>query len=132
MSMQDPIADFLTRVRNAGAARHVTCEMGASRMKEQLAKLLVESGYLGSAAVEGDGPQRTLRVGLKYGADGQPVIRGIERVSRPGRRVYRGADELPKVLGGLGTSILSTSRGIMTDEKARSQNVGGEIICNVW
>jgi small subunit ribosomal protein S8 len=130
--MQDPIADFLTRVRNAGAARHVTCDVGASRLKEQLAKLLVEAGYIESFSVSGDGASRSVSLRLKYGADGQPVIRGIDRVSRPGRRVYRGADALPKVLGGLGTSIVSTSRGIMTDVQARSLNVGGEILCNVW
>jgi small subunit ribosomal protein S8 len=132
MSMQDPIADLLTRIRNAGAARHVACTIGHSKIKERICELLRQQGYVADCAVAGDGPARTITVQLKYAADGKPVIRGIERVSKPGRRTYCGAEEVPRVLNGLGTSIISTSRGIMTDAEARRQNVGGEVICNVW
>ena len=132
MSMQDPIADLLTRIRNAGAARHVTCDVNHSRIKERICELLSAQGYLGGTEVSGDGPRKTITVRLKYATDGRPVIRGIERISKPGRRVYCGSTEVPKVLNGLGTSIISTSRGIVTDADARRLNVGGEVICNVW
>ena len=132
MSMQDPIADLLTRIRNAGAARHKTCEVGHSKIKQRICELLREQGYVGSCSVTGEGPLKTIAVELKYAGDGKPVIRGIERVSKPGRRAYCGAEEVPKVLNGLGTSIISTSRGIVTDSEARRLNVGGEVICNVW
>ena len=132
MSMTDPIADFLTRLRNAGAARHASCEMGASRMKEELARILQAEGYLEGLELVGEGARRTMRVRLKYGPGGAPVIRGLQRYSRPGRRAYRSVTELPKVLGGLGISIVSTSRGIMTDAQARRERVGGEVLCQVW
>jgi small subunit ribosomal protein S8 len=132
MSMTDPIADFLTRLRNALAAKHATCEVGASQVKEQLARILTEEGYLAGFEVEGEGPRRKLRVKLKYAPGGRRVIQGLERVSRPGRRIYRGAAELAPVLNGLGLSIVSTSRGILPDREARSRRLGGEVICNVW
>ncbi len=132
MSMQDPIADLLTRIRNAGAARHSTCRIGHSKLKEHICELLAREGYLAETASAGEGPQKVITVRLKYAKDGLPVIRGIERVSSPGRRVYRGASDVPKVLHGLGTSIISTSRGLMTDAEARRQNVGGEVVCHVW
>jgi small subunit ribosomal protein S8 len=132
MSMTDPIADFLTRIRNAGAARHATCEMGASRMKEELARILQAEGYIEGFDVSGEGTKRTLAVRLKYAPGGSSVIHGLKRYSSPGRRVYRGATDLPKMLGGLGISIVSTSRGIMTDAQARRQKVGGEVLCQVW
>lgn len=132
MSMNDPIADFLTRIRNAGAAKHASCSIGASKVKERLARILADEGYIDSFAVEGDGPKRTLTLKLKYSGEGRPIIRGIERVSKPGRRQYRGAEEVPRVLNGLGLSIVSTSRGMVTDSEARRLNVGGEVICNVW
>jgi small subunit ribosomal protein S8 len=132
MSMQDPIADLLTRIRNAGAARHVKCDVGHSKVKERICELLSAQGYLGGTTVAGEGPAKTITVMLKYAADGRPVIRGIDRISKPGRRVYCGSTEVPRVLNGLGTSIISTSRGIVTDAEARRLNVGGEVICNVW
>jgi small subunit ribosomal protein S8 len=132
MSMTDPIADFLTRIRNAGAARHATCAMGASRMKAELARILQAEGYLEGFDLSGEGTRRTLSVRLKYAPGGAPVIKGLLRYSRPGRRTYRGAADLPKVLGGLGVSIVSTSRGIMTDVQARRERVGGEVLCQVW
>lgn len=132
MSMNDPIADFLTRLRNAGAAHHATCAMASSRMKEELARILEEEGYVEDSSVEGEAPKRTLTVRLKYGVDGKSAIHGLRRHSSPGRRVYRGKDELPKVLDGLGVSIISTSKGIMTDAQARTQRVGGEVLCEVW
>lgn len=132
MSMTDPIADFLTRIRNAGAARHASCQMGASRMKEELARLLQAEGYIEGFELAGEGAKRTITVRLKYAAGGAPVIQGLQRYSRPGRRVYRGSSDLPQVLGGMGISIVSTSRGIMTGAQARRQNVGGEVLCQVW
>lgn len=132
MSMQDPIADLLTRIRNAGAARHVKCDVSHSKIKERICELLSAQGYLAGTEVSGEGPARTITVTLKYAADGRPVIRGIDRVSKPGRRVYCGSGEVPKVLNGLGTSIISTSRGLVTGVEARRMNVGGEVICNVW
>jgi small subunit ribosomal protein S8 len=132
MSMNDPIADFLTRIRNAGAAKHSTCAVSASNMKERLARILSDEGYIDGFSVEGEGFRRSLVMKLKYAADGRPVIRGIDRVSKPGRRQYRGADEVPRVLNGLGLSIVSTSRGLVTDKEARRLKVGGEVICNVW
>jgi small subunit ribosomal protein S8 len=132
MSMQDPIADLLTRIRNAGAARHATCGISHSKVKERICKLLSAQGYLGATEVQGEGPAKTITVTLKYATDGRPVIRGIDRISKPGRRVYCGSAEVPKVLNGLGTSIISTSRGMVTDAEARRLNVGGEVICNVW
>lgn len=132
MSMTDPIADFLTRIRNALGARHSTCEISKSRMKEELARILADEGYIEGWESAGEGPQGRIVVKLKYGAGGGDVIQGLQRVSRPGRRVYCGSSEVPKVLNGLGVAIVSTSRGIMTDEQARSQKLGGEVLCEVW
>ena len=132
MSMTDPIADFLTRIRNALMAKHDSLVVSGSRMKERLARILQEEGYVESWSVEGEVPRRELRVQLKYGPDGERVIRGLKRVSRPGRRVFCSAKDLAPVLNGLGISIVSTSRGVMTDRAAREQRVGGEVLCNVW
>ena len=132
MTMNDPIADLLTRVRNACAANHTTCELPASKMKEQLARIFREQGYIADYSVGGEAPHLRLTMTLKYAADGSPVIRGIQRVSKPGRRDYKGAGDLPKVLNGLGTAVVSTSQGLLTDAEARRRNVGGEIICNIW
>lgn len=132
MSMTDPIADLLTRIRNASQARHATCDVQASRVKERILDILRAEGYVDSWSVAGDGAARQITVRLRYAPDGSRVIRGLRRVSRPGRRVYCAGDSLPKVLNGLGVSILSTSRGVMTDVTARKQGVGGEILCHVW
>ena len=132
MSMNDPIADFLTRLRNAGVAKHASCDVGHSKVKEQLARILAQEGYIGEWSVAGEPPRKTITMRLMYDATGRAVIRGIERVSKPGRRQYSAAVDLPKVLNGMGVSVVSTSRGMMTDASARSQNVGGEVICNVW
>ena len=137
--MTDPIADMLTRIRNATIARHTRVDIPASTLKLEIAKILELEGYIQSFKTmetpDGEGKsavQKTLRVQLKYGPRGERVITGIERVSRPGRRVYFGREEVPTVLGGLGTAILTTSRGVMTGREARRQGVGGEVLCNVW
>jgi small subunit ribosomal protein S8 len=135
--MTDPIADMLTRIRNATIARHSRVDIPASTLKLEIAKILELEGYIQSFKVvdptaESGGVQKTIRVQLKYGPRGERVITGIERVSRPGRRVYFGSDDVPTVLGGLGTAILTTSRGVMTGREARRQGVGGEVLCNVW
>jgi small subunit ribosomal protein S8 len=136
--MTDPIADMLTRIRNATIARHTRVDIPASTLKLEIARILELEGYIQSfkvvepAADAGGGVQKTIRVQLKYGPRGERVITGIERVSRPGRRVYFGREDVPSVLGGLGTSILTTSRGVMTGREARKQGVGGEVLCNVW
>ena len=137
--MTDPIADMLTRIRNATIARHTRVDIPASTLKLEIARILELEGYIQSFKTvdtpDGDGKsavQKTIRVQLKYGPRGERVITGIERVSRPGRRVYFGREEVPTVLGGLGTAILTTSRGVMTGREARRQGVGGEVLCNVW
>jgi small subunit ribosomal protein S8 len=137
--MTDPIADMLTRIRNATIAKHTRVDIPASTLKLEIARILELEGYIQSFKTvdtpDGDGKsavQKTIRVQLKYGPRGERVITGIERVSRPGRRVYFGREEVPTVLGGLGTSILTTSRGVMTGREARRQGVGGEVLCNVW
>lgn len=130
--MTDPIADMLTRIRNAGLARHDRTEIPASRMKEAVAKILKSEGFIADVRPsEGEGPKK-LTIVLKYGRDRQSAIDGIRRVSRPGRRVYVAHDQIPRVLSGLGISILSTSRGLMSDREARRQRIGGELICEVW
>ena len=131
MTMTDPVADFLTRVRNAVQAKHKRVDVPASNLKRELAKLLVEHKYVAGFTELKDGPQGTLRIQLKY-SDGQPVISGLQRVSRPGLRKYVNADSIPRVLGGLGVAVLSTSRGLMTDKQARLANVGGEVLCEIW
>jgi small subunit ribosomal protein S8 len=134
--MTDPIADMLARIRNATLARKTRVDMPSSRLKVEIAKILENEGYVQGFkvldAVEGERAQAELRVFLKYGPRGERVITGIERVSRPGRRVYFGRDAVPDVLAGLGTSILTTSRGVMTGREAVKAGVGGEVLCNVW
>lgn len=134
--MTDPIADMLTRLRNATLARHTRVDVPASTLKVEIAKILEREGYiLGFKVVDPKPdapPQKTIRITLKYGPRGERVITGIERVSRPGRRVYFGREDVPSVLGGLGTSILTTSRGVMTGRDAKREGVGGEVLCNVW
>ena len=131
--MTDPIADMVTRIRNAVHARHPRVDIPASRFKAEVARILEEEGYVsGVKLVEADGTGSTIRITLKYGPRGETVISGLERVSRPGRRVYLGRDEVPKVMGGLGTSILTTSRGVMSGREALKVGVGGEVLCNIW
>jgi len=131
--MTDPIADMLTRVRNAVNARHPRVDVPASRFKAAIARILEQEGYISAVKlVEGDGVTPVLRLSLKYGPRGENVISGLKRVSRPGRRVYLGRDDVPKVMGGLGTSILTTSRGVMTGQQAIREGVGGEVLCNIW
>jgi len=130
MSMSDPIADMLTRIRNAQMSEKASVSMPASKLKAAIAEVLKEEGYIDGYALRGEGAKRELEIALKYYA-GRPVIERIERVSRPGLRVYRGSGNLPKVLNGLGVAIVSTPRGVMTDRKARATNVGGEVLCVV-
>jgi small subunit ribosomal protein S8 len=128
----DPITDLLNRLRNAMRAGHDRADIPASRVKENLLKVLADEGYVASYRRVEEKGRPLLRVGLKYDPDGEPVVNGFERVSRPGRRVYAPAKEIPEVLGGLGISIVSTSRGILTGRQARDAKLGGEILCNVW
>ena len=130
MSMSDPIADMLTRIRNAQAADKVSVSMPSSKLKVAIAKVLKDEGYVDDFAVRENGAKPLLELGLKYYA-GRPVIARIERVSRPGLRVYKGSGDIPKVLNGLGVAIVSTSQGVMTDKKARAAGVGGEVLCIV-
>lgn len=132
MSMTDPISDLLTRIRNAQQAKHQTVDVPASRMKASIAAILREEGYIESFSEETEGIRRLLRIQLKYGRSGERAITGIERVSKPGRRVYCGKDEIPKVLGGLGITILSTPKGVLAGNTCRKLGVGGEVLCNVW
>ena len=132
MSISDPISDMLTRIRNAIMAKYNRVDIPASRLKISIAKVLKAEGYIRNYKVIKDDRQGLLRVYLRYDEQARPIIRGLERVSTPGRRVYAGSDELPKVLNGLGINIVSTSRGLMTDRQARRENVGGEILCSVW
>jgi len=130
MSMSDPIADMLTRIRNGQKARKVSVSMPASKSKEAVASVLKDEGYVTGFDVSGEGAEKELTVELKY-FDGVPVIERIERASRPGLRIYRGKEELPKVLGGLGVAIVSTSAGVMSDRQAREKGIGGEVLCVV-
>jgi small subunit ribosomal protein S8 len=137
--MTDPISDMLTRLRNAVSAKHSRVDMPASKLKAEIARILQDEGYIqGFRIVEepsektGRQPRQVIRVFLKYGPHGEKVITGLERISRPGRRVYLGVEDVPNVLGGLGTAILTTSRGVMTGRAARKAGVGGEVLCNVW
>ncbi|MEM7249138.1 MAG: 30S ribosomal protein S8 [Acidobacteriota bacterium] len=132
MSMTDPIADFLTRIRNALAAGHTSVQADGSTMKARLAAILEAEGYIDGWKKEEDGPKSTIEIRLKYDVEGTPVIRGLRRVSTPGRRVYCSAQEVPKVLDGLGVSIVSTSQGVISGQDARSRNIGGEVLCEVW
>ena len=130
MSMSDPIADMLVRIRNAQTVGHAEVAMPASRLKASIAEVLKQEGYIEDFALRDNGPKKELRIGLKYYA-GRPVIERLERVSKPGLRVYKGRDDIPRVTNGLGVAILSTSRGVMTDRKARADGVGGEVLCIV-
>jgi small subunit ribosomal protein S8 len=130
--MTDPIADMLTRLRNASAARHPTVVMPASKLKIEIARVLREEGYIRGYEVQEDQGKRVLRVHLRYTDKKQPMLLGLQRVSRPGLRVYTKRDAIPRVYGGVGTAILSTPRGVMTGEQARRLGVGGEILCKVW
>ena len=133
MSMSDPIADMLTRIRNANTAKHDTVDVPASKVKEAIAKILLDEGYIKAYEILEDGIEKTIKITLKYGVDkNQKTIAGIKRISKPGLRVYAGKDELPRVLGGLGIAIISTNKGIVTDKEARAMNVGGEVIAFVW
>ena len=132
MSVSDPVADFLTCVRNAIRAKHRRVDVPASKLKTELARVLLRVRYINNYKVIEDGRQGTLRVYLKYTPDDVSVITGLRRMSTPGRRVYLGKRNLPKVLGGLGASIVSTSRGLMTDREAREAGLGGELVCHVW
>jgi small subunit ribosomal protein S8 len=132
MKTSDPLSDLLTRLRNGMRAGHDRVDVPASRVKEAVLKVLEEEGFIGPFRKVQEEGRPVLRVGLKYDPEGEPIVVGIERVSRPGRRVYAKADAIPKVLGGLGVSIVSTSRGIVTDKTARQSRLGGEVLCNVW
>jgi len=132
MQITDAIADMLTRIRNACSAKHETVDIPASNIKKEIAKILLDEGYIKNLEFIDDGKQGIIRVTLKYANNKQSVISGIKRISKPGLRVYVGKDELPKVLGGLGIAIISTSKGIMTDKKARAQGIGGEVLAFVW
>ena len=132
MQITDPIADMLTRIRNANTAKHETVDVPASNMKKAIAEILNEEGYIAGYQVIEDGKQGVIRIALKYGPNKEKVISGLKRVSKPGLRIYAGAEELPRVLKGLGIAIVSTSKGIMTDKAARKQNIGGEVLAFVW
>ena len=132
MSMSDPLADMLTRIRNAVMVKFDSVEMPKSNVKVNVAKVLKDEGYIIGYAVSDEGPQGTLTIDLKYGPNGEPVITGIKRVSKPGLRQYAKTGKIPTVLNGLGVAIVSTSKGIVSDRVAREQNTGGEILCEVW
>ena len=131
--MTDPIADMLTRIRNANTAKHDTVDVPASKIKTEIARILLDEGYIKAYEIVEDGVVKTIKITLKYGADkNQKVISGLKRISKPGLRVYAGKDELPRVLGGLGIAILSTNQGVITDKQARELGVGGEVLAFVW
>lgn len=132
MVMTDPIADMLTRIRNANTVKHSQVEIPASNMKKAIARILLEEGLIKGYDVIDDGKQGIIKIELKYGPGQEKVISGLKRISKPGLRVYVKKDEVPKVLGGLGIAVISTSKGLMTDKKARQENVGGEVLCYIW
>ena len=132
MQITDTIADLLTRIRNAASAKHDTVEIPASNMKKAICQILVDEGYIKSFSVTEDGKQGMIKVVLKYGEGKTPVIKGLRRVSKPGLRIYSNVEDLPKVMKGLGTAIISTSKGVMTDRQARKENVGGEVLAFIW
>ena len=133
MQITDPIADMLTRIRNANSAKHDSVDIPASNMKKAIAQILVDEGYVKSFQVIEDGKQGIIRVTLKYqGPSRTPVLQGLRRVSKPGLRIYSSSEDMPKVMKGIGTAIVSTSKGVMTDKKARKENVGGEVLAFVW
>ena len=131
--MTDPIADMLTRIRNANTAKHDTVDVPASKIKTEIARILLDEGYIKAYEIVEDGVVKTIKITLKYGADkNQKVISGLKRISKPGLRVYAGVENMPKVLGGLGIAIISTNKGIVTDKEARAMNFGGEVLAFVW
>ena len=133
MTMSDPIADMLTRIRNANTAKHDTVDVPASKMKTAIADILLNEGYIEKYDIVEDGTFKTIHITLKYGADkNEKVISGLKRISKPGLRVYANSEEMPKVLGGLGIAIVSTNKGVVTDKEARKLGVGGEVLCFVW
>ncbi len=132
MTMTDPIADMLTRIRNALQQKHETVSMPSSKEKVNIARILKEEGYINDYKVESDGVKKTMTIDLKYGKNGEKVITGLKRISKPGLRVYSKAENLPRVLSGLGTAVISTSKGVMTDRDARKANVGGEVLAYIW
>ena len=133
MTMSDPIADMLTRIRNANTAKHDTVDVPASKMKIAIADILLNEGYIAKYDIVEDGTFKTIRITLKYGADkNEKVISGLKRISKPGLRVYANSEELPRVLGGLGTAIISTNQGVITDKEARKLKIGGEVLCFIW
>ena len=133
MSMSDPIADMLTRIRNANTAKHDTVDIPASKMKQAIADILLKEGYVKAVDVVEEGNFKTIRITLKYGANkNEKILTGLKKISKPGLRVYASKDELPKVLGGLGTAIISTNKGVLTDKEARKENVGGEVLAFIW
>ena len=133
MMTSDPIADMLTRIRNANTAKHDTVDVPASKMKIAIADILLNEGYIAKYDIVEDGAFKTIRITLKYGVDkNEKVISGLKRISKPGLRVYANAEELPRVLGGLGTAIISTNQGVITDKEARKLQIGGEVLCFVW
>ena len=133
MTMSDPIADMLTRIRNANTAKHDTVDVPASKMKLAIANILLDEGYIAKYDLVEDGHFQTIHITLKYGADkNEKVITGLKRISKPGLRVYANTEDIPRVLGGLGTAIISTNKGVVTDKEARKQNVGGEVLAFVW
>ena len=133
MTMSDPIADMLTRIRNANTAKHDTVDVPASKMKLAIANILLDEGYIAKYDLVEDGAFKTIHITLKYGADkNEKVISGLKRISKPGLRVYANTEDIPKVLGGLGTAIISTNKGVETDKEARKLGVGGEVLCFVW
>ena len=133
MAMNDPIADMLTRIRNANTAKHDTVDVPVSKMKTAIANILVDEGYIAKYEITGEGVQKNLHITLKYGKDkNERIISGIKRISKPGLRVYAGSEDMPKVLGGLGIAIVSTNKGVITDKEARKLNVGGEVLCFIW
>ena len=133
MMTSDPIADMLTRIRNANTAKHDTVDIPASKMKVAIAEILLKEGYIKAFDINEDGNFKTIHITMKYGADkNEKIISGLKRISKPGLRVYASAEELPRVLGGLGVAIISTNKGILTDKEARKENVGGEVLAFVW
>ena len=133
MAMNDPIADMLTRIRNANSAKHDTVDVPVSKMKIAIANILVDEGYIEKYELTGEGVQQMIHITLKYGKDkNEKIISGIKRISKPGLRVYAGSDDMPKVLGGLGIAIVSTNQGVITDKEARKLQVGGEVLAYVW
>ncbi len=131
MAVTDPISDFLTRIRNASKAKKVKVEIPSSKMKAGLAEILKKNGYIYDYKIDEDSKQNVISVLLKY-ADGQPAINGLKRISKPGLRIYKKSDELPRVLNGLGTAVISTSKGLLTEKEARRQDTGGEVVCYIW